>query len=1174
MRFAALQLRAYGHFTGRDLVFESGAHDLQLVYGANEAGKTTARAAIGDFLFGFPAQTSLNFRHAYNALRIGARIEAGSDAPFTAVRKKGRKNTLLDDDGEAANALETRLARALAGADRAFFSRMFSLDHDGLRAGGQALASAGAGADTALLSAGSGLADILAERSRLAGEADMLWAPNASASRRYYQAETRLKQADQTIQTHEITASQWRRLRDALAEAESRYDTRVETRHRAHRQWLELERIRRVAPAVRRHRQIEAELDELDIPPDLGGDARRVHDEAQETIETATAAIETIEAHIARLDEELASLTDDPALREAAPAIERLGEQRSRIDDDRERLAELEGERDRLAEALAADRRELDWHTADPAWPGSTEIAGARRLAGEADGHARDLTHARENLAAARETEARLAAEARANGARQPTDALSAWLDAATREGDLEAELRAGQQSLDQIGRRIERRLAALDPAVTDSETLSALDVPRRDAVDAFAEAITDAENTRRGLQTRVEELTDETARVRDALQRRRADDALPSETDLTQARRRRDACWQLVRQRYVAQRERDLFDEPGDEEALDDEARAHPAEALAAAIRQADTFADARFEHHEALARDAEQQRQVADREQALKQATGRLEAADARLEGLRTEWNALWQPAEITPGGPKAMREWLDHRRAVLDAHDEYIDAQSAHESIAHRVTTHRSQLAPQLSALGVPDDEIAEAALAQLIERARGLVALEARRAEAQQRIDREQQDVDARLARLASEQEHAQAAHRDWQDAWSRALAALGLAADLDSEAGLAAIEVLAGARERAQRLRALDAERETLVARRTRFVSEVADVLRAVGRDEPTDETAASAAVQQLIGALRETQAQYQQRRTRESDRTAEVERRATHQQDRAEALRRLATLCQRAGVEETDALTSAIAAGERHAALIDERTRLAATLNEQGDGVPIADLVAAVEASDLDRLREQTEALRHEIDDLDQALGQARDTRNEARSAFEAIGGDDRAAVAATERQTALADMTDAAERYLRVGIAASLLKWASQRYAMDKHGPLIARGSTLMNHLTGGSVAGLTGEFDDADELQIVGVRGDGSPVTPEHMSEGTRDQLYLALRVAAIEDYLERAAPLPVVADDLFINFDDDRAIAGLEILATLSRRTQVLFFTHHAHLRDMAARTLGNQVATHEL
>jgi uncharacterized protein YhaN len=57
---------------------------------------------------------------------------------------------------------------------------------------------------------------------------------------------------------------------------------------------------------------------------------------------------------------------------------------------------------------------------------------------------------------------------------------------------------------------------------------------------------------------------------------------------------------------------------------------------------------------------------------------------------------------------------------------------------------------------------------------------------------------------------------------------------------------------------------------------------------------------------------------------------------------------------------------------------------------------------------------------------------------------------------------------------------------------------------------------------------------------------STGSADQLYLALRVAAVEDSLDHGTPLPFIADDLFINFDDDRAAAGFKVLGDLAKRT----------------------------
>jgi len=85
----------------------------------------------------------------------------------------------------------------------------------------------------------------------------------------------------------------------------------------------------------------------------------------------------------------------------------------------------------------------------------------------------------------------------------------------------------------------------------------------------------------------------------------------------------------------------------------------------------------------------------------------------------------------------------------------------------------------------------------------------------------------------------------------------------------------------------------------------------------------------------------------------------------------------------------------------------------------------------------------------------------------------------------------------------------------------------------------------------------ELVGVQG---------MSDGTQDQLYLALRLASIERYLEAKEPLPLILDDVLINFDDRRAAAALRTLAELGRKTQVIMFTHHLRLVELAQQELA--------
>ncbi|GAB4166187.1 MAG: hypothetical protein Fur0039_02770 [Rhodocyclaceae bacterium] len=88
-----------------------------------------------------------------------------------------------------------------------------------------------------------------------------------------------------------------------------------------------------------------------------------------------------------------------------------------------------------------------------------------------------------------------------------------------------------------------------------------------------------------------------------------------------------------------------------------------------------------------------------------------------------------------------------------------------------------------------------------------------------------------------------------------------------------------------------------------------------------------------------------------------------------------------------------------------------------------------------------------------------------------------------------------------------------------------------------------------------------LLGVRPDAARVPVNGMSQGTRDQLFLSLRLAAVERHIDGRGPFPVVVDDLLVQFDDDRALATLEVLGELSARTQVLFFTHHEHLVELA-------------
>ena len=254
-------------------------------------------------------------------------------------------------------------------------------------------------------------------------------------------------------------------------------------------------------------------------------------------------------------------------------------------------------------------------------------------------------------------------------------------------------------------------------------------------------------------------------------------------------------------------------------------------------------------------------------------------------------------------------------------------------------------------------------------------------------------------------------------------------------------------------------------------------------------------------------------------------------------------------------VERSDRKRAALAAVE------EARKRLVAA----GDGLPFAVLAEEVDAEELDtvtaRLRETTQDLEHS-----RAAESSRATELlEAEHAVNAIAGQANAAVAEAKRQEALAAMGDAAERYVRVSVATHLLRWSIDRYRERKQGPMLARASVIFASLTLGGFQRLVVDYEGESPV-LAALRQSGAPLDVTGMSEGTRDQLYLALRLAALELHLDQSSPLPFVADDLFVNFDDERSAAGLAALGFLSRRTQVIFLTHHAHLVPLYEKEMG--------
>jgi len=135
MRIKELNLKAVGPFTNRIISFSTTSPGLHIVFGANEAGKSSSLRALQSLLFGFHRSSPDNFLHSYKNLLVGGLLENKNGDSLYFYRCKGSKNDLLDIDLNPLAPEE--LNRFLHGMDQDVFKSAYGLDHAALMRGGE-----------------------------------------------------------------------------------------------------------------------------------------------------------------------------------------------------------------------------------------------------------------------------------------------------------------------------------------------------------------------------------------------------------------------------------------------------------------------------------------------------------------------------------------------------------------------------------------------------------------------------------------------------------------------------------------------------------------------------------------------------------------------------------------------------------------------------------------------------------------------------------------------------------------------------------------------------------------------------------------------------------------------------------------------------------------------------
>jgi uncharacterized protein YhaN len=732
---------------------------------------------------------------------------------------------------------------------------------------------------------------------------------------------------------------------------------------------------------------------------------------------------------------------------------------------------------------------------------------------------------------------------------------LEMVLQAALEAGPIEkqmAEMHASSQALEGELNGALKRQTLWSGSLAQVE---AVPLPSQATVDRFEARFDD-------LQRRLERLREAMASTEGEIAQTVADiqaidlaQEVPTETDLKTIRGLRDNGWRLIRGQLECQIPSDdasqavmrHFDDVSD---LPD--------AFEKSMVRADTISDRLRREAKRVEKKGLLEARKTKLEKSLADIVAECEKSLPHYRAWESEWHNVWEPACVIPQTTREMRSWLSDIDALRDKLIDWRSKKAQSERLADQLAVLKADLIEALEQAGIAPAQ--KHPLPRLIKTAQAFI-------KDQKRLESEIASADKELNRLKAELEEGASAVAQlegtlsqWQTSWESGVNKIGIRPDVNPTGALAVIECIREVRSKTsdadvlrKRIVGIDHDSAEFTARVDALVDALAPDLKAESQVR---------AAELLNGRLTHAHKDA-------STHLGLTERLDSLKKEQEDTQRRLfecraliESLRQEANCESAASIAETETRAQERKALVRQLNELERQLRKLSAGATLEAFIDEASLMDpdaidpeLQELANATQALEKERSELDQHIGALKAT-------LERMDGRSEAAIHAENAERLLAGLESDVEKFARLKIASIILSRTVEQYREKHQGPLISRASELFSQMTLGSFGRLQADYDAKGNPVLVGVRsGSGVPVGVEGMSDGTADQLYLALRLASLEQYLEHNEPLPFVVDDILLRFDDARALATLDVLASLAEKTQVLFFTHHRHLVELA-------------
>ncbi|ABK46025.1 conserved hypothetical protein [Magnetococcus marinus MC-1] len=1147
MRINHLTLSRYGHFTDRHLPLGHPSN-LTLLVGANEAGKSTTLHSILDLLFGIEPRSSYNFLHNYHDMRLEAELDHQGQRHLI-KRHKGNKNTLRGANDQPLP--EHLLTDMLAGMQRATYQNLFALNHEQLRLGGNKMTLAEGDLGELLFGASGALQGAGSIKTQLNKEVER-WHGLNKRSGPMVDATNRLKTAQTELHAITVTDHQWQQCQAAFEQAKNHHQQVNQSYKTQLKQLAELQRLKQLIPHLLELQQLENQRTPLLHEPRLDANLQQQWQTLEGRWMTLQGELDRIHTLQHSTQQRLDELPAAVNWLHREQELTLLEESRTQVLGDQHRTPKLNQEIQQLDDQIRTLAIQLgkspnsDWRTLQQQQPTTLQI---QRLNEAMASHARW----EQSYQQSHSQQLTIQQRVKALEAQQTTQALSPLhleqLKTALAQLGNHAPLHHYNQCQE---RQVEQQkklalsLAQLPCWNGDLTALQQLIIPAQSLLQSHTEQFQLLQKKEAQHQQHSEHLQQRMTQLQNQLHTLQQQGDLPTPERIQQLRQQRDTLWQQLLHHWSDTSPQQQHN-------------------YAALVQQADQLADARDHHGQQIHALQKAQTEVQHQQQLLHNHQQQGHALHQQQQQWWQQWRKLW-PTSLHGLEPQAMQRWLEQRQTVLqnqcDLHALQTQFGIAQQQLAEACTTLRQTLHPWPQP---GDDSAPFATLFGRVEATHSWAQKELAKQEAAQNhlLEAKQQ-----MAQLQSQLQALQKAQEQWQKPWQATLTELQLSPLLQPSEVVNLLNQWQLLTQLLQQRSHMDHEAAAINQRETLFNEQADTLLSEVGwaPQHPEQRMQAVAVWKEAFTQARSVE---KQRHAWQQELAEQQQRHQQLQADHADLAAQRAALLHHCQVGDASQMAERFERARQRRELDQQWQQKQQQVLAVAEGWSVDEAKAAVTDLDLEEIQQQIHHTEQSLADWQNRQEQANQALTAAAQRMEELKRGDPVQLAQALAD-AEAELTHVTRQWMAAFVAEQLFQTALEQFSLTNQGPVLKAARHHFSQLTNGRYPDLVIDYASGTNPTLMVKKRCGGTLIIDALSEGTKDQLYLALRLAAVEHHVDQLGyGLPFIADDLFVNFDDTRTMAGLQTLAQLSKKTQVLIFTHHPHLVALAQAQLGTQL-----